>query len=340
MDTSYLRQYRYKPTCEIVSKYRGDREVVLFGDAEHLRTILKNEYDIETKLIATRVKAFESKENYYPLKHFKHKSKKYYIVVPTLSYDAKIVKTLNDLGYDEYKDFVFTLHRAIKLKTPVKGYSDEYGNKVDCPAPGLSIVLDPISGNNTVSIDASVKFAPDCVVRMQQTGGELHIGPKCRLGDDNKIIVSTMAKINIGQGVTIGGHGVIVGSMGSNITLGEDCMLSKEILMYSGDGHTIFDTEKMTRTNPIYPHNERFFIDIGPHVWIGYRSAILYQTKIGASSIVGTQSLVKGSFPNNCVLAGNPAKIVKKNVTWHRDPYETDIYKVDERYLELTHEDL
>jgi acetyltransferase-like isoleucine patch superfamily enzyme len=35
-------------------------------------------------------------------------------------------------------------------------------------------------------------------------------------------------------------------------------------------------------------------------------------TVLGEQCIVGANAVVKGSFPNHCVLAGNPAKIIKQ----------------------------
>ncbi len=57
-------------------------------------------------------------------------------------------------------------------------------------------------------------------------------------------------------------------------------------------------------------------IKIGNHVWIGMRSIILKGVTIGDGSIVAAGSVVVKDVPNNCLVAGNPAKVVKKNVKW------------------------
>ena len=49
---------------------------------------------------------------------------------------------------------------------------------------------------------------------------------------------------------------------------------------------------------------------IGDNVFIGEHATILMGTTIGNNCIVGANSLVKGAFPDNVVIAGNPAKIV------------------------------
>lgn len=53
-------------------------------------------------------------------------------------------------------------------------------------------------------------------------------------------------------------------------------------------------------------------IEIGDDCFIGMNSIILKGTKLGNNVIVGAGSVVHGSFPDNCIIAGNPAKIVKQ----------------------------
>ncbi|HKL94233.1 MAG TPA: hypothetical protein VJZ69_03020 [Clostridia bacterium] len=57
-------------------------------------------------------------------------------------------------------------------------------------------------------------------------------------------------------------------------------------------------------------------IIINDHVWIGRGAFVLNGSNIGEGSIVGAHSLVKKAFPNNCIVAGSPAKIIKRNVCW------------------------
>lgn len=39
--------------------------------------------------------------------------------------------------------------------------------------------------------------------------------------------------------------------------------------------------------------------------------------------MVGLGSIVKGTFPNNCIVAGVPAKIIKKDIAWERPHLST-----------------
>lgn len=53
-------------------------------------------------------------------------------------------------------------------------------------------------------------------------------------------------------------------------------------------------------------------IIIGNNVFIGINSTILPNTYIGDNCIVGAGSVVRGKFPENSVIIGNPAKAVMK----------------------------
>lgn len=52
---------------------------------------------------------------------------------------------------------------------------------------------------------------------------------------------------------------------------------------------------------------------IGENCWIGMNSVILPGVELGEHTIVGAGSVVTKSFPQgNCIIAGNPAKIIRE----------------------------
>lgn len=52
-------------------------------------------------------------------------------------------------------------------------------------------------------------------------------------------------------------------------------------------------------------------IKIGSNCWIGAKVTILDGTIIGNGCIVAAGAVVRGQFPDNCVIGGVPAKILK-----------------------------
>lgn len=54
-------------------------------------------------------------------------------------------------------------------------------------------------------------------------------------------------------------------------------------------------------------------IKIGDYCWIGMNSIILAGVELGENTIVGAGAVVTKSFPEgHCIIAGNPAKIIKQ----------------------------
>lgn len=53
-------------------------------------------------------------------------------------------------------------------------------------------------------------------------------------------------------------------------------------------------------------------IVIGKNCFIGCNSIILKGTVLGDGCVVGAGAVVSGKFEENCVIAGNPARVIKK----------------------------
>jgi len=55
-------------------------------------------------------------------------------------------------------------------------------------------------------------------------------------------------------------------------------------------------------------------VKIGKKCWIGANAVILPGVELGDNVIVGAGAVVTKSFPENVVIAGNPAKVIKENI--------------------------
>lgn len=118
--------------------------------------------------------------------------------------------------------------------------------------------------------------------------------------------------------------------------IGNDCMFSYGISLFTNDLHSIFDVNSGCNINSTEYLCKQRYVKIGDHVWVGMRSTILYNTVIGNGSIIGANSLCKKPFPNNCIIAGNPAKIIKKDIAWSRKNNSNNIEDCGEVYIKET----
>lgn len=74
-----------------------------------------------------------------------------------------------------------------------------------------------------------------------------------------------------------------------DVLIGEDCMFSSNISIWTSDGHAIFDKEGKLI-------NVGGDVIIGDHVWVGHGVKFLKKTFINNDSVVGSSSLVTKQF--------------------------------------------
>lgn len=184
-----------------------------------------------------------------------------------------------------------------------------------------------------VRIIASKRAVADWRVR---DSAEVQIGRESRFSGYGYCDVCEKAFLEIGRKFTIVDNYKILLPHSTSINIGEDCMFSWNIVMDSSDDHSIFNVITGENINSTYNIAKGRRIVIGNHVWVGNGACILYHTRIGDGSIVGAMSLVKGKVLNNCIAAGNPARVIKKNIAWSRKNGAEDIRECGQAYVNYT----
>lgn len=97
------------------------------------------------------------------------------------------------------------------------------------------------------------------------------------------------------------------------ISIGDNCMFARNIILRASDGHSVIDKSSKKIIN--YGKN----ITIGNNVWIAGNVMVLKGVNIGSGSIIGHGSVVTKDCEEFCAYAGVPAKLIKKDVTWQRE---------------------
>lgn len=111
--------------------------------------------------------------------------------------------------------------------------------------------------------------------------------------------------VKIGERVGISGSTIY--SL-SGIRIGDDTIVGAGCKIVDSDFHPL-DAEARKRDER--KEIRRSPIEIGRQVFIGMGSIILRGTVLGDRCVVGAGSVVKGVFPSDAVIAGNPARIVR-----------------------------
>ena len=118
-------------------------------------------------------------------------------------------------------------------------------------------------------------------------------------------------KIAVGDYVCFS-DGVHISSIAS-IEIGNHCLFGSRIYV-SDHNHGSYRGDH--QSSPEEPPAHRLLggggaVVIGENVWIGDNSVIIGPATIGAGTIVGANSVVRGVVPSNTIVAGAPAKVVK-----------------------------
>lgn len=157
------------------------------------------------------------------------------------------------------------------------------------------------------------KFFMDSFGLMSYIGKPIYISNFSNLSFGRKVRIYPLARIEafktgkiiIGDDVSIGQCLHIIS--GCRIVIGERSTLSANVFISDVEhNYTGIDEHVMHQSL------DSFEIEIGKNCFVGYGAVIRAGTRLGRQCIVGANSVVKGVFPDYCVIAGNPAKIIKK----------------------------
>lgn len=159
----------------------------------------------------------------------------------------------------------------------------------------------------------------DCTIDIKSNisilyGGEVRLGNNVTLRSNKKNYHAGMpfpttlfvdrkdANIQIGNNVRINGAYI---HAQKSITIEDNCVIASGVNIIDANGHELYSNDRtIGRDKPKE-------IVIGNNVWIGLNSIILKGTTIGDNSVVAAGSVVKGDFPANLLIQGNPAVISK-----------------------------
>lgn len=151
-----------------------------------------------------------------------------------------------------------------------------------------------ISGLKYMSI-GSMYVGRHCRIEMITEYYGTHLNPKLKIGEN--VILNDMVHIGCAN----------------YIEIGDDCLFASRIYV-SDHNHGSYKGELIDAASSLVRERNLDLdkpVIIGRNVWLGEGVSVLPGAKIGDNSIIGTNSVVIGEIPSDCIAAGIPAKVIK-----------------------------
>jgi acetyltransferase-like isoleucine patch superfamily enzyme len=164
-----------------------------------------------------------------------------------------------------------------------------------------------------LGLDGLAFVGPGCALEVGKQG-RLELGRWSWIGHGCKLrahegVISIGAKTVMGQECTI--------SCFQHVSIGRECVIADRVMMIDFD-HGMVEVERPIRVQGIYKRDVR----VGNNVWIGYGACILRGVTVGDNAVIGTNAVVTRDVPDNAVVGGVPARLIRmreapQRMRWH-----------------------
>ena len=139
---------------------------------------------------------------------------------------------------------------------------------------------------------------------------ELKLAENARLHVEGRFYLLTGFHLAVNDGASLSlGSGYINNNAAidcfESITIGHGVAISSGVTIRDSDNHAINGSSRVTAP-----------VVIGDHVWIGLNATILKGVRIGNGAVVAAGAVVTSDVPENALVGGVPAKILKENIAW------------------------
>ncbi len=325
-------------TFQTIGGKINDRKIILIGGSPQYEERLREEYHQEVAFSVPYEKAVTGDELCEELVLAMENKEKYVCFITHFKPEDRLLEQLwqNGEGFIPYHSCYFSFHKSVVLHNFRGNYSDVFHNRVSIKSNGAEVIMNGMGATVELS-ECNQKFYDIQVCVINQS--KVIVGKVIR-ADKLKINIRDVCSCIVGDNCSFASGCTLICCDFMHIEIGNECMFSNNIIVHAGDGHSVFDMDTGDKINYDKANvPSKFKIKLQDHVWVGYEAFVLAGTNIGTGCVLGGRSLANKAYPNNCVLAGNPARIVKENIAWTRDPFTQNVWEdsgLDDAYMQMT----
>lgn len=170
--------------------------------------------------------------------------------------------------------------------------------------------------NNTITIELPNSFK-NSKIQMDGDNNQIYIG-ESKIGFRNLEILMLASgnnrKLSFGENCSCEGLSIFHHNHNSTLDIGNNVMFARNCLIQTCDSHCMMDCDTHELLN-----NDETHMVFGDNIWCAQGTVILKKAMIPSRTIIGCGSTVTKPFAQeNTVIAGVPARVVRKNITWSR----------------------
>ena len=329
----YLESHCFSSRLAYLSKKLKNKRILIYGTGKMFQEIIKN-YDLSCLNIIGitdrkyLIEDMGRKEFGYPIIPFSNwndvnadvvlLSVQYYLSLQESLKKTFINKSIIPFVAVNYIDWlkyyackIPLIKKLLRAKNNVVVLVKQNGKRVYNPK--IKNLFIKMTGENNY-IEIHEPF--DITEKVELFG---HSDNKIIIGANNqyrrmRVLMGSKNTLQIGRNTTTVSVAIHMFS-GCNriVSIGDDCQFSWDIMIRTTDAHTVYDKDTREIINPAKD------VYIGNHVWVAKDVTILKGSCIPSNSVVGVASVVNKEFSEeNTIIAGTPAKIVKRNINWDR----------------------
>jgi acetyltransferase-like isoleucine patch superfamily enzyme len=168
--------------------------------------------------------------------------------------------------------------------------------------------------NCTITNKSNIQFGKNVTIENNSiidgfAKNKIIFGDGVKIGSYSKLL-STSHLATYGIGLKMGNNSAVgdfthFGATGG-LEIGNDVIMGSYVSFHS-ENHNFSDKSKLIREQGVNSKG----IKIGNNIWVGAKVTFLDGCQVGDNSIVAAGAVVNGIFPNNSLIGGVPAKLIK-----------------------------